>query len=225
MSNPREPRAVLFDLDGTLVDSAPDLLGALAWLRDQHGLKPLEYSGLRHHASRGALGIINAGFQDRPDLDRERLRKDFLERYEQNLWIDSHPFEGIEDLLRVLCDRGLGLGVVTNKLEYLAKPLVAAAGWQDVFDCIVGGDTAPNPKPHPAPVLEACRRLGIHPSQAMMVGDDIRDIESGQRSGCITVAATWGYVAPGEDPSQWHADHLVDDPQKMNNLIIKNNYV
>jgi len=213
----------LFDLDGTLVDSAPDLLGALAWLRSRHELDPLDYSGLRHHASRGAMGLIEAGFKDRPDLDRDRLRKDFLDRYASNLWCDSRTFGGIEDLLRQVSRCGLGLAVVTNKLKYLAEPLVLAAGWQSIFDCVVGGDSTPMPKPHPAPVLEACRRLRVHPGQALMIGDDIRDIEAGRRAGCLTAVAGWGYIPPNENPHQWRAGHVVSRPEDLIKIIFDKN--
>lgn len=219
MAASRSIRAVLFDLDGTLVDSAPDLLSALGWLRRAHGLPPLDYAALRHHAARGALGIIEAGFSDQPDLDRDRLRKDFIDRYAENFWVESHPFEGIEAMLHRLRANRLGLAVVTNKLWRLAAPLVAAAGWQEALSCVIGGDTTPMPKPHPAPVLEACRRLGVHPGQALMVGDDLRDIEAGRRAGCLTAAATWGYVAPGQDPRQWGADHLLDSPDQIHDMI------
>jgi phosphoglycolate phosphatase len=212
-------RAVLFDLDGTLVDSAPDLLGTLAWLREQHGLEPIDYPALRHHASRGALGLIEAGFADCPELSRDPLRQAFLARYAKRLWQDSHPFKGIEELLDGLRGHGLGLGVVTNKVAGLAQPLIDQAGWRDVFGCVIGGDTTPQPKPHPSPVLEACRRLGVHPVDAMMVGDDLRDIQAGCRAGCVTAVAAWGYIPPGQDPLTWNADHLVVQPPEIQSII------
>lgn len=222
MGASRTIRAVLFDLDGTLVDSAPDLLSALAWLRRIHELPPLDYAGLRHHASRGALGIIEAGFADRPDLDREQLRARFLKRYGERFWVDSRAFAGVEDMLQQLHASGMALAVVTNKVARLAGPLVAAAGWDKALACVIGGDTAASPKPHPAPVLEACRRLGVHPGDALMVGDDPRDIQAGRRAGCLTAAATWGYVAPGQDPATWGADGLLQKPQEIHDLISKN---
>lgn len=221
MAASRTIRAVLFDLDGTLVDSAPDLLAALAWLRQARGLTPLDYNALRHHASRGALGIIEAGFPDRPELDRERLRAEFIDRYARYFWVESGIFEGIGSMLERLRANGMALAVVTNKLSRLALPLVAAAGWVDTFGCVIGGDTANRPKPHPAPVLEACRRLGVHPGDAMMVGDDQRDIEAGKLAGCLTAAATWGYIAPGESPREWGADHLLTHPNDVHEYIFK----
>ncbi|MEE4295773.1 MAG: HAD-IA family hydrolase [Wenzhouxiangella sp.] len=221
MAPSRELRAVLFDLDGTLVDSAPDLVGTLIWLREQYALAPIDHSQLRHHASRGALGLIEAGFADRPDLPRDALRQAFLARYAERLWQDSHAFEGIEVILHQLHSAGLGLGVVTNKVAGLAEPLIVQAGWSDLFGCVVGGDTTPFPKPHPGPVLEACRCLGVHPGDAMMVGDDRRDIEAGRSAGCLTAVATWGYIPPGQNPVGWDADHLLSDPSSILLIIEK----
>ena len=212
---------MLFDLDGTLVDSAPDLFAALASLRAQRGLAPLEYESLRHYASRGAMGMIEAGFDDQPGLERETLRKEFLEYYAGNLWVDSKPFDGVEQALNQIAEKGLGLAVVTNKITRLAQPLVRAAGWQERFECVIGGDTTAFPKPHPAPVLEACRRLGVHPGEVLMVGDDVRDIQAGQRAGSLTAAATWGYIAPGEEPPNWGADFLLTQPSETAIIINK----
>ena len=223
MGSGREIGAVLFDLDGTLVDSAPDLVGALAWLREQHGLEPIPYQSLRHHASRGALGLIQVGFADQPDLSREELRGAFLARYAEYLWHQSHPFEGIESALARLHADGMKLGVVTNKPSGLAEPLIAKAGWSDVFGCVVGGNSTPRPKPDPAPVLEACRRLGVHPCNAIMIGDDFRDIEAGRRAACATAVAAWGYVPPEEDPLNWQADHVLQHPRDIFNISLSNN--
>jgi phosphoglycolate phosphatase len=219
MGASRTLRAVLFDLDGTLVDSAPDLLAALAWLRQSHDLPPLDYAGLRHHASRGALGIIEAGFSDQPGLDREQLRARFLDRYAEHFWVESRAFPGVETMLERLRRQRLSLAVVTNKVWRLADPLVAAAGWKTLLPCVIGGDTACRPKPDPAPVLEACRRLGVCPDEALMVGDDIRDIKAGRTAGCQTAAATWGYVAPGQDPRSWDADHLLAHPEDIHKIV------
>ncbi len=220
MSSGRALRAVLFDLDGTLVDSAPDLVGTLAWLRAQHELEPLNYSDLRHHSSRGALGLIEAGFADRPDLSRDTLRQSFLDHYAQRLWQDSHFFEGVEAVLKQLQSAGLALGVVTNKVAGLAEPLIAQAGWGDVFGCVIGGDTTTFPKPHPSPVLEACRRLGVHPANAMMIGDDLRDIQAGRRAGCLTAVAAWGYIPPEQDPTAWEADYVLSNPFSIQSILL-----
>jgi len=218
----RRLHAVLFDLDGTLVDSAPDLVDTVVWLRAQHGLDPIETSGLGMLASRGALGLIEAGFSDRADLDRAALREQFLAHYTRHLWVRSRPYEGVEPLLDALRERQIALAVVTNKPTALARAVIEAAGWQKRFDCLVGGGCTALPKPHPAPVLEACRRLAIAPGDTWMIGDDRRDIEAGRRAGSLTIAAAWGYLA-GDDPAGWNAHQIVSAPDELHSLLIENN--
>ena len=218
----RKLEAVLFDLDGTLVDSAPDLIATVGWLRQQHGLAPIELSSLGHLASRGALGLIEAGFADRPELDRALLRAEFLEYYADHLWINSRPYTGIERLLDALSEHNMPAAVVTNKPTQLAAALIEAAGWRQRFGCVIGGGCTERPKPHPAPVLEACRRLGVRPTETWMVGDDRRDIEAGRRAGSLTVAAAWGYLA-GDDPAEWNAHQVLASPQDLHIFYMKNN--
>lgn len=218
----RRLAAVLFDLDGTLVDSAPDLVATVAWLRQEHALPPMELNGLAQLASRGALGLIEAGFADRPDLDRTRLRQQFLAHYGEHLWINSQAYAGVEALLDALEARGLPLAVVTNKPTQLARALIEAAGWHGRFGCLVGGGCTPQAKPHPAPVLEACRRLGVLPSDVCMIGDDRRDIEAGRRAGSLTLAAAWGYLA-GDDPAGWDAHEILATPEQLQMFLLKNN--
>ncbi len=213
-------RAVLFDLDGTLVDSAPDLVATVAWLRDQHALEPIALEGLGQLASRGALGLIEAAFIDRPDLDRALLRAQFLEYYAQHLWVESRVFDGVEGMLDTLAEQEIRLAVVTNKPTALALALIAAAGWHERFACLVGGGCTPLPKPDPAAVLEACRRLNVRPEETWMVGDDRRDIEAGQRAGSLTAAAAWGYLA-GENPLHWNAIRVLSSPQELAGLVQK----
>lgn len=216
-------RAVLFDLDGTLVDSAPDLMATLAWLRRSQGLADLEHVPPRYLAARGALGMIEAGFGDRPDLDRDALRKQFIEHYAAHLWVGSRAYEGVDEVLDGLVRRGLGLGVVTNKLGYLAQAVIRAAGWNRILSCVIGGDTTLRAKPHPAPVLEACRRLSVHPGEALMVGDDPRDIEAGRRAGSRTAVAAWGYLQPGSQPSEWGAQAVFQTPMEITNKVMEIN--
>lgn len=208
----RRYRAVLFDLDGTLVDTAPDLIGTLQALRAVRGLPELEGDLLRPFATRGAIGLLEAGFGPETGIEPASLREEFLSHYAANLWKLSRPFDGVEALLADLLGRGLELGIVTNKVEALAGPVVEHAGWAAHFGCLVCGDTAVRSKPDPAPVLLACERLGVKPAEVCFVGDDRRDVIAGQAAGTATVVAAWGYLAPGEDPAGWGADVIIDQP-------------
>ncbi|MCH8479098.1 MAG: HAD hydrolase-like protein, partial [Wenzhouxiangella sp.] len=159
MKSPAVVAAVLFDLDGTLADTAPDLIGTLQVLRSRRQLPPLPESLLRHQASRGALGLLEAGFADQPGLEWRALRPEFLEHYAENLWVRSRPFAGIEAVLDALAEAGLVMAVVTNKPGFLTEPLLLAAGWDQRFACVISGDTVARSKPAPDPVLAACHRI------------------------------------------------------------------
>ncbi len=212
-------QAVLFDLDGTLVDTAPDLVATLLHLRDLHGLAPMDARGLRPYASRGALGLLEAGFADQRHLDPNGLRQKFLDHYADNLWVNSRPFDGIEGLLERLKESGLELAVVTNKMESLARAVIESAGWQAHFPVLVAGDTTASPKPDPAPVIEACRQLGIDPGSAMMVGDDHRDILAGQAAGASTLVAGWGYLPADVNIAEWGADGVIARPSQLEQFL------
>lgn len=212
-------RAVLFDLDGTLVDSAPDLVGTLNDLRRDHGLEPLPYQGLRHHASRGALGLLAAGLPEFDEGAAADLRDEFIDRYRSRIWQDSHCFDGMEEVLEALSAAGLKLGIVTNKIESLARPLVEQAGWLHLFPALVGGDSTPRPKPDPGPVIEACRLLRVAPASCLMVGDDERDIQAGRSAGASTAVALWGYISPSDQPGRWGADRMIDRVEQLIKLI------
>jgi len=187
------PRAVLFDLDGTLADTAPDLAAAVNWLRTERGLAPTPYSVLRPTASAGARGMIGAAFGLAPGDDGyEELRLAWFDRYQDNMAVESGLFEGIAALLRGIEEAGMSWGVVTNKPARFTDPLIPQIGLAHA-GCIVSGDTMPHAKPHPAPLLEGARRLGLAPEECWYVGDDLRDIEAGRAAGMPTVACAWGY--------------------------------
>lgn len=211
-------KAILFDLDGTLVDSAPDLVASVGYLRARHGLDPIDLAGLGRLASRGALALIEAGFADRPEIDRELLRGQFLEHYAEHLWQESRIYDGIESLLDSLDAVDLPVAVVTNKATYLAEALIRCAGWSGRFAGLVGGGCTARAKPHPDPVLEACRRLGVAANDAWMIGDDRRDIEAARQAGARAVVAAWGYLA-GEDPLDWGAHAIVHTPHELQTII------
>lgn len=212
------PRAVLFDLDGTLADTAPDLAAAVNWMRTERGLEPTPYSILRPTASAGARGMIGAAFGLAPgDEGYEELRVQWFERYQSAMAVHSTLFDGISDLLEGITAAGMAWGIVTNKPARFTDPLVPLIGLAHA-GCVISGDTTPHAKPHPAPLLEAARRLDIAPAHCWYVGDDLRDIEAGRAAGMITVACNWGYCG-SIDPATWGADHLLDTPQQLLQML------
>lgn len=214
----KKPRAILFDLDGTLADTAPDLAEAVNQLRVERGLPPAPYETLRPAASAGARGLIAAAFGILPDdADYEELRDGFLLHYEAGLAVKSRLFDGIAELLDRLEHLGLRWGIVTNKASRFTNVLVPQIGLGHAR-CVVSGDTTAYSKPHPAPLLEAAERLLLSPEQCWYVGDDLRDIQAGRAAGMPTVAAAWGYCGHAE-PSTWEADLLLRHPTELLNLI------
>ncbi len=214
----RPPRAILFDLDGTLADTAPDLAAAANFLRQQRGLEDAPYEQLRPVASAGARGLIGAALGIQPGEDAyEDLRVRFLNRYEANMTTHSRLFEGIPELLAQLEARGIAWGIVTNKAARFTDALAPQIGLGHA-GCIVSGDTTPHPKPHPAPLLEAARRLQLDPQDCWYVGDDLRDIQAGKAAAMPTIAAAWGYCGHTE-PEGWDADALLHAPLQILSLL------
>ena len=208
------PQAILFDLDGTLADTAPDLAAAINWLRGVHGLAPVTYDLLRPFASAGARGMIGAAFGLAPADDGfETLRLAFLNRYENNIATTSRLFDGIPALLQTLDANAIPWGIVTNKAARFTMPLLTKIGLQQAA-CVISGDTTSYPKPHPAPLLEAARRLAIPAENCWYVGDDLRDIQAGIAAGMTTVAAAWGYCGALE-PASWNADVTMQTPSEL----------
>ena len=189
-------RAVLFDLDGTLLDSAPDLVGALNAVRAQHDLEPLSVSSMANHATAGALSLLAAGMPASDEATIEEWRSVFLDHYEQNIFRKSELYEGAHELLGCLEEQGVACGIVTNKPEYLSRPVLAAAGISAQMRTLICGDTIEEKKPHPAPVLLACEQLGMNPNEVMFVGDDPRDLQAGRGAGVFNCAAMYGYGSP-----------------------------
>jgi 2-phosphoglycolate phosphatase len=208
------PRAILFDLDGTLADTAPDLAAAMNLVRTMQGLLPAPYEALRPAASAGARGLIGVAYGLEPeDEGYEELRVAFLDNYASALAVESRLFEGIAELIRGLSEHGLAWGIVTNKATRFTQPLVLQIGLQEA-GCVISGDTMAHPKPHPAPLLEAARRLGLAPQDCWYVGDDLRDIQAGQAAGMHTVAAAWGYCG-ALAPASWGADMVIATPLQL----------
>lgn len=212
------PRAILFDLDGTLADTAPDLAAAINLLRTARGLEPTPYELLRPQASHGARGMIGVSFGLKPQDDGfEELRDGFFSNYEAAMAVHSTLFEGIDELLAGIADAGMRWGIVTNKPARFTDPLVPQIGLA-LASCVISGDTTPHAKPHPAPLLEAAARLGVAPEECWYVGDDLRDIQAGQAAGMRTIACQWGYCGAIE-PAEWGADHLLASPAELLDLI------
>jgi 2-phosphoglycolate phosphatase len=209
-------RTVLFDLDGTLADTAPDLAHALNALLREEGRKELPYETIRPEVSHGATALVKLGFgvtQGDPEFDR--LRKRFLALYAANLNRHTRPFDGIEPLLRALQRQGINWGIVTNKPAFLTDPLVAGLRLDPAPVCVVSGDTVANRKPHPEPMLHACAAAGSRPEQCLYVGDAERDILAGKQAGMKTLIALFGYIGNSEAPDRWGADGMIRAPQEI----------
>ncbi len=207
------PRAVLFDLDGTLIDSAPDLAGACNELRIARGLRPLPLAALRPMVGAGARGMIGAGFGYVPD-DSEfaPLRDEFLRLYSERMTRETRLFDDVAATIDSLQRQGLGWGIVTNKAARFAEPLIAWLGFARYAGAIVCGDTTPHAKPHPEPLLEAARRLGVEAGDCVYVGDDKRDVDAGRAAGMATLVAAWGYLGAGDPVEAWGADAIISTP-------------
>ena len=213
-------RAILFDLDGTIADTAPDLAAAANSLRLADGVPPLSIELLRPFASRGARGLIQEAVgltPDDPGFEHARLR--FLSYYENNLCVHTRLFPGIEPLLAGIEARQLPWGIVTNKVEHYALPLMQKLGLTTRCAVTVGGDTTPNPKPAPDPLLHAARAIDVAPEACLYVGDDLRDLQAAHAAGMTSVAVRWGYLGDGPPIEKWNAHHIVLTPKDLHDLL------
>jgi len=212
-------RAVLFDLDGTLADTAPDLAAALNRLRSEQGLPPLGLERLRAFASAGARGLVHAGFGVKPgDADYAALREAFLEAYRENTCVETRLFPGIAELLAELGRRSLPWGIVTNKATRFTERIVATLGLTPA--CVVCGDTTEHLKPHPAPMRHAAEQLALAASECMYLGDDLRDMQAARAVGMRAVAVAWGYHHPESgSPGSWNAEAVIAQPRDLIGLL------
>lgn len=207
-------QAVLFDLDGTLIDSAGDLGAAANQMRAARGLDPLPLAQFRPHGGSGARGMLAQAFGIAPGHpDYDEFKREFLDRYELLMLDRTRPFDGIEAELRGLASAGLAWGIVTNKAERFALPLVQAFRLDSA--AVVGGDTTGHTKPHPAPLLEAARRLNVQAHACLYVGDDERDILAGRAAGMATAVAAWGYLGQNAEIQHWRADLELARPGEL----------
>ena len=213
-------KGVFFDLDGTLADTAPDLVAAANLLRIARGLAPLPYEVLRPTASAGARGLIQGAFgYDNQHPQFEELRDEFLANYEKDICVHSKLFDGMDDLLQELEKEQVLWGIVTNKVARFTHPLLKLMSLHERSAAIVGGDTTPHSKPHPAPILKAAEICNINPAQCLYVGDDLRDIEAGRAAGMKTVAAAYGYCGCDEPVNAWGADYIIEHPSELRSIV------
>ena len=214
------PKCVLFDLDGTLVDTAPDLGLAANLVREEQGMQPLPLSTYRPVASCGARGLLKVALgmsMDHPDYPQRKER--FLVHYRANLSTGSRLFPGMDEVLRMLERADIPWGVVTNKISELSEPLMRDLGLTPRSACLVSGDSTPKPKPAPEPLLLACKLVGMTPADCLYVGDDERDILAGRAAHMRTAAAGWGYMGDKPDPHSWAPDVILDTPQQLGHLL------
>ena len=216
----RGVRCVLFDLDGTLIDSAADLGRAADDMRIARGLPSLPISDYRASAGSGARGMLGVAFGVTPaDGGFTVLRNEFFDRYEQRMTMLTQPFDGAEALLQALARHGVPWGVVTNKSSRFVTPLLATMPMFTTASALVCGDTTPHTKPHPAPLHEAMRQIGVRPEQCVYVGDDERDMVAGRAAGMATVAARYGYLGAGAVVERWPADAVINSPAELLNIL------
>jgi len=213
-------RAVLFDLDGTLIDSAPDLAGAGNEMRVARGLAPYPLQHFRPMVGSGARGMVARALAVGPQDDTfVALCDEFLQRYEARMTQDTHVFPGMLRVLDALDAGSFPWGIVTNKATRFSDPLARALGLVPRAGTLVCGDTTPHAKPHPEPLFEAARRIGVAAAECVYVGDDLRDVQAGRAAGMTTVAARWGYLGDGEAIESWGADHLAQTPAELLKLL------
>jgi 2-phosphoglycolate phosphatase len=212
--------AVLFDLDGTLADTAPDMARTVNQMRIQRGLPPVDLAIVRPHVSKGARGMLMAAFDMTPDhREFTAMREEFLDIYAGNLCGDSALFPGMLGVLDRMDEKDIAWGIVTNKFERFARPLMEFMGLAARAGVIVGGDTCARAKPFPDPLLFAAKNLGVEPAATLYVGDDARDVQAARAAGMPVVVAAYGYLGDGPPPSEWNADGIVDSPAGLDAWI------
>ncbi|HUP30182.1 MAG TPA: phosphoglycolate phosphatase [Usitatibacter sp.] len=215
--------AVLFDLDGTLADTAPDMARTVNLMRERRGLAAVPLEMVRPHVSRGARGMIGAAFKVTPEHPEfQAMREEFLDLYADNLCIDSRLFPGMEALLSTLEGRNIAWGVVTNKFERFAIPVMEGLGLSKRMAVLVGGDTCARPKPFPDPLLYAAETIRVPTARTLYVGDDERDVQAARAAGMPVLAAGYGYLGDGPPPAQWKADAIVNTVDEIGTWIDAN---
>lgn len=211
---------MLFDLDGTLIDTAPDMAAALEILCDEEQQTRLPYNEVRPIVSNGSVALVTLAFGDKLNAQTlERLKKRYLEIYQNHLAVHSRLFDEMDELLQQLEKKNIQWGVVTNKPGWLTEPLMQALGLHQRATCIVSADSTKNRKPHPEPMFYACKLSNAQPEQCVYVGDARRDIEAGKNAGMKTIIAEYGYIGDWEDTDDWQADHCIQTPSQLLNYL------
>ncbi len=203
------PRVVLFDLDGTLVDSAPDMVAAMNVLLHECRREPMPLEALRPYVSKGSRAMLAAAFPELELADREEMVGEFLDTYERVLGQHCVPFDGVEALLAAIEADGARWGIVTNKPMYLAEQLIPMLGWETRSAVLFGGDSLAERKPHPLPLLHSAKLLGVAPEDCVYIGDDERDIVAARAAGMPSIVALWGYRMEGDNPVAWNGDAMI----------------
>lgn len=207
--------AVLFDLDGTLLDTAPDLVHATNALLAREGQAAKPYAQLRAYVSTGARGLISQAFSGLDDTRTQQLADALVENYRQRLVVDSALFDGMDTVLRTLDHAALPWGVVSNKMEALVRPILDQFDWSASCGCRIGGDTLPTRKPDPAPLLLGAEQLSTNPADCLYVGDARNDVVAAHAAGMACVAVSYGYLPPGDDATNWQADYVIDSANQL----------
>lgn len=218
-------RGVLFDLDGTLLDTAPDMALALNIQREHHGLAPLPYSDIRPYVSHGAIAMLRLGFNiSAHNPDFEAMREQYLQIYADNLAVHTSLFPGLDGFLDSLDKKKIKWGIVTNKPEFLTQPLLQALKLDQRASSVISGDTVSPKKPNPAPLFAACKESKLIPSQCIYVGDAERDIAAGRTAGMKTIVAEWGYITPDDTTDEWQADHSIEQSSELEAYFWANHF-
>ena len=213
-------KAILFDLDGTFADTAPDLAAALNHVRDLHGMSPLPLETLRPQASHGSIGLLRLGFGVEPDaLTFNSLREAFLLHYTEHICDYTRLFPGMDQLVDTLEQRGLQWGIVTNKPHRFTVPLMQELGYAERAACLISGDSCARAKPYPDPLFKACEIIGIAPENCIYLGDDLRDMEAAHAAGMSCIIAGYGYIDEQADLPSWRADGNIDSPLALLSYI------
>lgn len=215
---------VLFDLDGTLMDTAPDLVGALNSMLTAYDKPTIAYATARNYASQGSVGLIRLGFPEVTNkAERKSLQQEFLQTYADTICAKTTLFDEMQELLEYIEQQKIPWGIVTNKPAWLSEPLIEKFDLKHRAACLVSGDTLPKRKPHPDPLLHACKLINLLPNHCIYLGDDPRDVYAGNAAGMYTCIANYGYIEPDIDTDQWGADFTIQSPFEITKYIQLNN--